>query len=113
MKSETPFFQSGKSPCHPLSPGLIPYSASGETPTNLGKLLVEFGKSIGIDSRRSRGYIADLLVKTEGFREEALAVLESLPKAHRRYRAPDLDGFSKMLGEVRLVIETSFAKTRG
>ncbi|MDO9227894.1 MAG: HipA domain-containing protein [Pseudomonadota bacterium] len=93
--------------------GYLPFSASGETPTNLGKLLVDFGKSIGIDPRRSRGYIADLLVKTEGFREEALAMLESLPASRKRFRAPDVDGFAKTLAEVRQAIAATFAKTRG
>lgn len=82
----------------------LPYSSSGDTPPDLGSLLMKFGKSIGIDPRRCRAFIVELLAITQTYREEAVALLEAVPKERRRHRSPDIDGFAATLQAVRAAV---------
>lgn len=91
----------------------LPYASSGDTPADLGRILVEFGKHIGIHPRRSKARIAALLEQTRDFKEEAIAALERVPVDKRRRRAPDINGFRKTLSDVRNGIETSFSVLKG
>jgi serine/threonine-protein kinase HipA len=77
------------------------YAGSGATPPDLGDRLVQFGTTIGIAKKRAKDSIADLLLATRDYPEEAIACLESVPAHLRKSRAPDIDGFRKTLEECR------------
>lgn len=86
----------------------LPYAASGDTPENLGNLLKEFGKRIGIPSKKTKDSIAYLLRVTQNFREEAISILEGIPPELRRNKlAPDIDGFSTTLDLVRKAVSNN------
>jgi hypothetical protein len=38
---------------------------------------------------------------TQDFKDEAIATLELIPRAQRKHRAPDIDGFNQMLLSIR------------
>jgi serine/threonine-protein kinase HipA len=82
----------------------LPFSSSGDTPDNLRALLILFGKNIGIDQRVARSNIEELFECTRHFKDEAISILESIPKNARKTRAPDIDGFAKTLEEIHLAL---------
>lgn len=80
----------------------LPFAGSGETPDDLGKRLQDFGKSLRIPLKKVKESMAYLIEISDGFREEAIAVLDALPPEVRKNKlAPDIDGFSRTLCEVR------------
>lgn len=93
-----------------LQDNYLPFAGSGQTPPDLGERLMQLGVNIGIPKKRTRDFIVDLLETTNDYPEHAIEILERVPKAARKSRAPDIDGFATTLNECRSAIAAAFTK---